>query len=385
MPHAIYAPSAASRWVHCSAAPALEASAPPTQESEDSRQGDAAHYCAATVLRALTMSAGQGVRMSELYPAEGSFAPNGVIISDEILDSAAVYVEDVIRTCGSDALDRLHVEETLPAGPLGPDDWGTPDVWWMARGANGAYIHLYDFKHGHRFVDAFENWQMLNYLCLILALPEFYGIDRASIEVVFTVVQPRNYHPSGPIRRWSFKASDVEDYFRNLLSAINEATIGPIARPNPECRDCLGRWRCEALHKAADSAIDQAGFAVPFDLDDTALGLELKMLKHGAALLDARITGLEEQVLSGIRAGRRIPWFRVSHPPGRERWTVDAATVIEMASAFGVDVSKPGVMTPKQARDAGMDADTVKALSDRPTGSAKLEIEDDKTARKVFG
>jgi hypothetical protein len=383
--HATYAPSAASRWVLCSASPALEASAPEAQQSEEAREGDAAHFVAATTLRTLSLSVGASLTVAQVMPREMDVAPNNVIITDEMLDAAQIYIEDVIATCGPDALDKLHIEEHLPDGPFGPDNWGRPDVWWASAGANGAYIFIYDFKFGHRFVDAFENWQMLNYLALILARPEFAAIDRANIEVVFNVVQPRNYHPSGPIRRWNVRVSQIEDYFRNLATAIHEASTAPIARPNPECRDCKGRWRCQALHNAADSALDQAGFAVPFDLDDIGLGLELKMLKHGEALLKARITGLEEQVLSALRAGRRIPWFHVSHAQGKERWTVDAGDVIAMGAAFGVDVAKPGVMTPKQAREAGFDADTVKAISARPAGAAKLEITDDKHARKVFG
>jgi hypothetical protein len=59
--------------------------------------------------------------------------------------------------------------------------------------------------------------------------------------------------------------------------------------------------------------------------------------------------------------------------------------VFDTADALGVDVRKPAVpITPKQARDKGLDADVVGAFSARPAGALKLTYIDDKQLRKVF-
>jgi hypothetical protein len=88
--------------------------------------------------------------------------------------------------------------------------------------------------------------------------------------------------------------------------------------------------------------------------------------------------------LSTIRAGRRVPGFGLVSGQAREQWTKDAAEVIALGEAFGVNLRKNALITPKQARDAGVDAETVKAYSTRPAGALKLEQIDDATLRRTF-
>src|SRR5690606_31107399 len=108
---------------------------------------------------------------------------------------------------------RAHVEERLAATSFLPENWGTPDVWHFTPDRSGGLLLIWDFKYGHRFVDAFENFQLIDYVKLILERPEFADMARRSINVVMTVVQPRNYHPLGPMRRWEETAAGLQPYF----------------------------------------------------------------------------------------------------------------------------------------------------------------------------
>jgi hypothetical protein len=56
-----------------------------------------------------------------------------------------------------------------------------------------------------------------------------------------------------------------------------------------------------------------------------------------------------------------------------------------MGQLFGVDLAKPGVKTPTQAKKAGVDEAVIMAYSVTPMGSVKLTPVNPADARRVFG
>jgi hypothetical protein len=55
-----------------------------------------------------------------------------------------------------------------------------------------------------------------------------------------------------------------------------------------------------------------------------------------------------------------------------------------MATMMGVDISKPGALTPKQSIKAGLPAATVAMYSETPVGELKLVRDDGSAARLAF-
>jgi hypothetical protein len=343
------------------------------RDAQSAAEGNAAHYVAAELLH--------GRR-----PVIGSAAPNGIVIDDEMFEAAEMFVTDVRDTVGN-AIHLIHIEETVRAPGIHPNNWGTPDVWYSTVTGRGGVLYIWDFKYGHRFVDAFENWQLLDYLACILSRDEFSGVDRRNIKFILRVVQPRNFHPSGPIREWEPTAVEIAVAFGDLEKAAVEA-MGPTptTRTGTECRDCRARHACPALHEAADGVADMARGASPLELPPAAVGIELRVLHRAQALIDARVTGLEAQALNAIRSGQDVPFYTVGQSQSRERWTVPPEQVIALGDSMGVKLAKdPQPITPNQARAAGMDADIVKGFAERPSGALKLVPADTTQARKVFG
>ena len=368
-------PSSAPRWAgQCPGSVAVEAAHPEAGKSAEALEGDAAHEVLATVLRGGSA------------PSVGSVASNGVVIDDEIIESVEVFTDDVLETHGSDALGKLHVEEYVDCATIHPDNGGTPDVWWSAAGMNGGYLFIADYKHGHRFVDAFENWQLIDYAAGLLAtVPKLQKLPLESIQVIFTIGQPRSFHPLGPIRRWTTTAAALQPYFATLRAMAAEAmSPSPRTIVGPECRDCTGRHACQSLQNAADNVADIAGGVVTFELPPVALGVELRMLDRAEKLLAARLTGLREQALALRRKGVAIPFYELKQGEGRERWTVPVEEVQALGTLVGHDLTKPKPLTPSQVRKLGVDADVVALYSERPKGELKLVQVTDSTARKVF-
>lgn len=373
--HAKLQPSSAARWAgQCPGSVQLEAKFPQAVQSAEAAEGDAAHWVVATVLR------------GGAYPAAGTLAPNGVILDDDMLDAAEVMVDDVrARSAGA----VLHIEERVSIAEVHPDNWGTPDVWWITTQEHGfVTLHLYDYKYGHRFVDAFENWQCLDYATGILELPApaFPDISHALIKIEINVVQPRNYHPSGMIRRWELTAAELSKYSEELRQRAVEATSPkPWSRVGRECRDCRGRHACQVLQYAADNVADIAGETVAVELPPVAVGVELRMLERAAKLLDARLTGLREQAMFQIRAGTAIPFFQLKQGQAREKWAKPLSEIEVLGELVGQKLTKAEPVTPAQARKLGVPDEVVAAYSFRPPGEFKLVPVTDQDAKRIFG
>jgi hypothetical protein len=368
--HFPLAASSAARWVACPGSVALCALYP-GEDSPASLEGTAAHWVASeSILNA--------------QASIGTVAPNGVEVTEEMLDAADMYamsVLDVARLGGA-----LHIEKTMACHAIHSDCGGTPDAWHHDSGI----ITIWDFKYGHGFVDVFENWQLITYAAGIL---EQLGVKRGSdvddqfFTLRFRVVQPRNYHRDGPIREWVINASELRPYFNILRAAAGAAWLRVDAKcvPNSECRYCSARHVCEAVQQAGFSAMEYSGSPVPLVLSDAALGTELSLLNHHLARLEARKTGLEEMAASEIKAGKVVPGFALESTSGRVGWTKPIEEVIALGQMMGVDISKPGACTPTQAIKAGLPEDLVGSYSERKVGGLKLVSSSSAGARRAFG
>lgn len=371
--HSVLAPSSAARWVACPGSVPLSLLYPEAEDSPEAREGTAAHWAFGELL------AGRAIDV-------GLIAPNGVVLNDEMIEGAEMYVDDVLGVFGSSG-DTLRVEERVDMPSVHPQNWGTPDTWAPLHDATSGKltIYLWDYKFGHEYVDVFENWQLIDYAAGILDKLNIDGHADQFVSFVMRVVQPRSYHRDGPVREWRIGAADLRPYFNKLRNAA-ELAMRPDApcTPNPECKHCPARHACEAFTGAAYAAADLSSRSVPLELSAAAMGLELRTLKRAQAMLDARVTGLEQAAFARLTRGERIPFFALESSPGRTVWAKPIEEVIALGQMFGKDLSKPMAITPKQAEKAGVDPALVALYSTAPNGALKLVADDGAKARKVF-
>ena len=361
--HAILAPSSAARRMACPGSRHLE-SKYPQEETEETKEGHAAHWLAA-----------QALTFAEI---PDRIAPNGVEITEEMIDGADLYQEAVMRVCSNLAL--LHVEEKVYINVIHAECWGTPDCWYY--NPENRKLYIFDYKFGYRFVEVYENWQLLEYAAGVVHHLLLSQVD----EIVLTIVQPRSFHPRGAVRSWALSFGELDNYADILreaeAKAFNSVTE---CNPTPECRDCRARFACPALQNAALAAVEKSYLNIPHELTPAMVGNELRLLKNAHALLEARITGLEEQAIHLLKAGERLPFFHLEPSLGRTRWTVPSEQIIEMAKLLDVDISKPAeALTPKQALNVGLSQEIVDAYSTTPFGGMKLTPDDLNKTRKLF-
>lgn len=385
--HAALAPSSAHIWAPehgCRGSVALQAAYPDPDDSPEAREGIAAHHYVAELLN------GRDV-------AVGAVAPNGHPITAEMVDCALPFLVDIRDTlkAASPGL-TLRVEERVYAHSVHEHNWGTPDTYLMDRARKT--LHVWDYKYGHRFVDAARNWQLIDYAIAILdseGLSPVVAFDPgastaewAGWSITLTIGQPRNYDPIGPIREWHTTGEALRDVYLPRLrqSAYEAMQPGAPYTTGEHCRDCSGRHACPALQQAGALAMDVSLAAQPVELPPHAIGLELRQIDDAIKRLEARKTGLEEHALGLIRGGTRIPFYSATHASGRERWKVPVAEVIALGDMLGVGLQKtPEAITPAQARKAGIDASVITAYADTPKGALRLTRVDDDAAALAFG
>lgn len=365
--------SGAHRWSNCHGSPIMEAYYP-EDEGPEAREGTAGHWVATEML--------QG-RVAKL----GDVAPNGVVVTEEMLEGAALYMAAVYERI---PYVNMVVEQTLPAPEISPDVGGTPDTYGF--GYAPWTMELLDYKFGHGFVEVFENDQCVGYASAIISALVAQGIDREVIEAnlrfEITIVQPRNYHRDGPIRSWTVAASDLRAHFNRLRFAAEMYRRPDVTtKVGSWCEHCTARIGCETLQQAGYSIAQYVGGATPFNLTAQQTGNELAWLDRAQEILEARRDALAVEALKLLQSGKGVPHYEITHDVGSEKWIEGKeAEAIQVCALLGKDIRKPvAAITPTQARKLAVDDAVIKLYSRRPTGKAKLAPLDTTKTRKIFG
>lgn len=382
MAHSIIAPSSAGIWGPpggCRGWPLMNQLFPELEESAESAEGTASHDVGESLIgfaaRGLTPKAEEYV---------GGQAANGVVIDQDMYDGALLYANDVRSVMCRTGVFTPSIEQRVHASRIHPEAWGTPDAWLFDR--NNGVLYLWDYKFGHLIVEAFENWQLLVYLCAIL---EQLGLTRGDqdqhIRVVFRIVQPRAFHPKGQIREWSFQASDARGYFNILHASAHEAlSPGAQTRSGPHCRHCKARHACEAALTAGMGLYEVAAKPVPMNLDALALGVQQNIVTRAIKQLEYLKSGYDAEIEARVRRGEGVPYWRTEQGVGRETWSRPSEEVIRMGQMLGHDLRRKDPVTPKQAVSLGIDEAVIKGYSHKPQTGIKIVPDNGNHAKEVF-
>lgn len=389
--HARAMPSALALTVACTASLIAQESVPPAPPTEEKAEGTAAHVVAERAAK------------GELLPPGATFTSEGRVwtVDIDMHNGAKRYAAAL-----GGYHTNLRLEDAVRITAIHPSDcWGTPDAWrafefkeWAKEVGEviaGPFVNtglehvvrVGDYKYGHRFVDVFENWQLVAYGVGVLERLQLLDLN---VLFEFVLVQPRGYHRDGPVRIWRVRASDIRVMVNHAFNRVAEA-FGPMstATTGEHCLDCTARNVCVVFRNTVANIVDYSGRPELMPLDATAMGHELRILDAALQRLEARRTGLAVAVESTIRAGARVPFYEMA--PGRSalKWKdgVTPEEIAEFGDLIGMELRKPmAVMTPTQCVDAGMDEDTIKGeYAERPPAALKLKATNTTAATKAFG
>jgi hypothetical protein len=344
----------------------LEAAYPELEEGPEAAEGTAAHHAGSEELL------GRPVRVGDL-------APNGTVLTDDMVDGASLWVNDALTVCLEHGLplEHLQVEQRVEMPRIHEQAYGTPDTWLYAEQAGTVY--LWDFKYGHGTVEHVGNWQMICYMCGILDL---LGIDGRNDQLLWCdmrIVQPRAHHRDGKVRSWRVRASDLRGYFNKLNAAAHEAmSAHPHTMSGPHCLHCKAAAHCGTLKRATWSAADYLGAAVAEELDADSAGYEMQLLEHIQELVKARLRARGADLEARLKRGERVADWTLEPTYGRTTWREgEAETVLMLGDMMGVDLRKAAApITPLQAKQLGkkngVDMSVIDEYSHTPRTGVKL-------------
>ena len=378
--HAPLPPSSAVVWFHCPGSVTMQQKHPDTSDQSAAVEGTAAHWAMMEIIYN---------RMG----AVGQITPAGTVLTQAMIEGAEMVNAEVRRVMAIHPKAFVFCEQRVAIPRVHKDNWGTPDVVIWDEGSQTLYI--IDFKFGFGIVEVFENLQLIDYaagwLTQINAMQAAAGLNAISeteLNVVMTIVQPRAFHIDGPVRSWVTTAAKLSDKVFALNMAADEAMgVDPQCKPHPDaCEHCTARHACLALQKSAYRSMAVSTRAVSTNMSYEAMGLELRLVVEALQLLEARKSGLQEQIEASMRRGVRVPHWSLSPGQSREKWVKNDAEVIFLGKMLGIDLAKPEeAITPAQAKAKGATAEVIAAYSFRPPAALKLTLDDGADARKVFG
>ena len=318
--HALLSPSAAHRWMNCTAAPRLEADAPDV-ETEFAQEGTLAHaYCAKklkTFLGLDTTAEDKEIEQLQRYHT-GEM--------DEYTDTYKTIVIEKFNEARKHTSDaKLLVEVKLDFSTFIPDAYGTADAVIIADNV----IEIIDFKYGKGVkVSAVENEQMKIY-----ALGAYlkYNFEYIIDEVKMTIVQPRIDNLS----EFEIDVENLLDWAENELTPkAREAYTGGKQNPGNWCQFCKVKAQCKALAEkcvTVAKANETPGLLNPETIATEVLPW-LPMVKSWA-------TSMEEFALKQALDGVTFPGYKLVE--GRSvRKITDEGAVISILAKQGYDESE---------------------------------------------
>jgi hypothetical protein len=348
---------------------------PPEPESEAAREGTLVHELAARLID----DACRGLLVENI---------ESIVTSDprhtpDMIRAAHGYAWEVFRVLRTLRIfggKHMGVETRLDIPSISEHCFGTTDAWVYSQEHN--QLIIWDLKYGFRVVEPVDNWQLI---CYVIGIADRLGCFNPDTKIHIRIYQPRAPHRLGIYRRWKTTWGDLEPQRLALKDAAWWAlSDAPETLSGPHCRYCRARHTCSALSLEAAAAAEYVSTPMPQELGGQDLAVELAILEAAQRMLEYRLTAIQEQAIRRIRAGETVPGYQVGHGRGSVAWTVCDEDVINWAEASGINGHK-GVITPKQALDAGMNPDIVKNISKHKPGKQTLRPVDTTAARMVFG
>ncbi|MCK5127599.1 MAG: DUF2800 domain-containing protein [candidate division Zixibacteria bacterium] len=317
---------------------------------------------------------------ADLLRGNGLLVPEGTYITDEMRVYAKYYADYVTSIA---PIRDIRVEENIRLEAIHPDLCsGIPDATYF--NADNHVLHIFDFKYGYGLVEAYENWQCLAYASGILGIEEHL---KGKLDIYIHIVQPRAYHPLGPVRKWHLTLEQLKTYAGIMRVKVEEAlSPNPLGFPGRQCKYCTARHVCDLLLSSTNHLMDTVEQVTPLDLTDYQVGKELSLLKKAKLLLDARITGLEAQVEQGAKRGKLYSGWTLEPGRGKVIWTKPKEEVFALGTLLGIGLQKDAEpITPNQAKDKGLNPDILNTFTRRIPGALKLKEIDINYGKQLFG
>ncbi len=310
-PRAAHSPKGASsseRWMNCPGSVELikNLSLPQTDEPEYRREGTAAHEALALCL----------LNAYDAWEVVNRTMSNGVVVSIEMADAVQVFLA-AVRDGRPPGLQQW-VEVQIDNPEFHPQFYGTVDLGLLYTDL----LEVDDLKYGLGvIVEVWHNPQIMYYAYgLLMKLPK---ADRPS-KVRLRIIQPRAFHPDGPVREWIVDADVIISWAENTLRPAMSSTSVELV-PGPHCRFCPAKLVCPVMTSLFEAAVSADPKRV-VELNDAALDVQYPMIEAVKFYLKA----LEEETFRRLQAGKVLSHSKLVHKKANRVWKPGAEAVLKL-------------------------------------------------------
>lgn len=325
---------------------------PETDDPDYRRQGVAAHAAAAHALQ-------NGLEAWEVVGMEFE----GLTITAAMGMHLKVYLDHVVPL--QEATQTYGVEFKAHSPSIHEQAFGTADHWAIAPGPPSEpfvdedgdtvqrvtnALHVNDLKFGEGIaVDVEENPQLKYYAALVIDNLErnrSYVFNDAML-VVLGIVQPRAFHPGGPIRTWTTTVGEIKEWVHDTLRpAMARTEIDGLLTPGDWCRFCPAKLVCPMLQGLFE-ALCKVDVTHVKNWSDAALDRSYALLP--AAKWAAK--AIEEEAFRRAMGGASFESAKLVQKKANRVWKGEAEA--EARALFGDEAfSKPQLLTPPQLEEA---------------------------------
>ena len=313
--------STAKRVMNCPGSVALVAKMPPSASSTYADKGTLLHNVISEVLD-------QNVAPHSLVGT--TYAEH--VLDEDMLDEKIFPALAALDAIDPDKQMEFAVETSVGFGKWLPDVFGSADF----LGRIGTKAVVLDWKFGDGVaVDAEENEQLMFYAAAAMRSPEAAWVFAGATEIELIIVQP-------PVtRRWVTTPKRIRSFELSLKRAV-KASAAPDAplKAGDHCRFCPAKPTCPVMTGAVDRATK-----VKLDaLDNDLLGA----YAANAVLLQGWIDSLNELVETKLRAGAKVPGWKLVAKRGTRKW-VDEDKAADALNGLGINPIHRAVVSPAQA------------------------------------
>lgn len=363
------------------------------------------------------VAAAWGTRCHEIVDAKLNGSTVNFLGDEKMVDGHKIVVDEEMLDCAQAMLDYVKgrigeyrnakrdsptmlTEQSFSLAALDPpfEAGGTGDVVLLFPA--WGLIEVVDLKSGRGvLVEAGENKQLRTYgLGALMANPGPWRKVRT------TIVQPRAFHPDGPVRHEELDVVDLMEWTAELLDAMRnsaeamEETEGPgdlhafgWLRPGDHCTFCPAKAQCPALEqKALDDA--QVYFKPQGEIstppDPASLPVEKMVAVLDAAdMIEGWLNAVRARAQDMAEAGQEVPGYQLVEKRGRRKWIDDEGLIIgALVADLKVDredlFDEPKLRSPAQMEKAlGKEAKRIVDRLTKMESSGYNLVRSDKTTR----
>lgn len=368
MSHSKLSPSSAKRWMSCPRSIRLSEGVA-KKDSKYAEEGTAAHHVAEHCLK-------MGVNTHDLVSDLNTFVNPKVKkwVSQEMFDYVQIYLDTIYNDSTSVNYIK-EIEKKYDLSWVYPGISGTVDY---ALGEFMGTLRVYDLKYGGGIiVEPDENPQQMLYALGAIGENNL----NLYVDVELVIVQPRAYHPNGPVRRWRTTVKKLLAWAQEVKKCAKETEKETAeACAGPWCRFCPATPICpEMVLYAADAAkiefgsldevsgiLDKPKCPNPGTLSNGEVAKVLRFLE----VLAPWAKEVKEYAIAQINAGNQIPGFKLVKTRGHRRWIDEEKVINTFDMLFGDEIYAPRKLkSPAQIEKLkGVDKKEVNTLCKKGSG-----------------